>query len=810
MSDLRYSLRTLVRHPRYAILAVLTLAAGIGATAAVFGLLDALYFRPLPIKDADRLYDVAFEAPNNRFRTFSYEEFRDVERAVPAFAEVFAVGQRGVTLNRSGETHSLLIHYVSGHYFPSLGIPMHLGRGLSEADDRPEATVPQAVVNHQLWTERLGARPDVIGSTIQLNSTLFTVVGVTAPGFAGLQRIVRTDVWVTTAQAPMVVPGLRDELTDRRRRWFNIVGRLAVRSTVEQAQAQLDVIASGWRASDAREYGEARIVTRSQRDNTERERTQGISFLSVVALVLLIACANVANLTLARGEGRHNEIALRSALGASRGRLLRQMLVESAAVVAGGAVLGLLFAAWLVQIFPALLPPGSGHIVLDVRVDSRLLAFSIALAVVATLIVGIIPAMRGSRANMAGGLRGGGRGLGPGGSKLQLRDVLVLGEIALSAVVVIAAGLMVRSLAAGLAVNPGFDTTKPVSTFYVVPGLKGYDQAGTHRFLEEARANVASIAGVDRVSYGIRLPAQGNEAGWAAIFNIPGHEAPAGQPGYELRYTMVGPGYFDVMGTRILRGRGITAADTPGSTPVAVVGQAMARRFWPGEDPLGRHLLMGRSKPIDREIVGIAEDIRIGGLYEPPESYVYVPYAQHRQSFGLLLVESRMDSAALAAAVRQQVARVDANVPILTVSSFDQHMHLLLYEDRRNAWIGIAVALLALMLGAVGVYGVAALATMRRTKELGIRVALGASRQQLLRLLLVKSVTLAVAGASLGIGGGLWVGRLLQSQLRGVEPADLTSLAAGTVVLVFVAIASSFVPAWRASRVDPAVALRDE
>jgi predicted permease len=343
-----------------------------------------------------------------------------------------------------------------------------------------------------------------------------------------------------------------------------------------------------------------------------------------------------------------------------------------------------------------------------------------------------------------------------------------------------------------------------------VPGLKGFDPAGTHRFLEAARANITSIAGVNRVSYGIRLPAQGNEAGWAAIFNIPGYEAPDGQPGFELRYTMVGPDYFEVMGTRILRGRGITAADAPGTTPVAVISQAMARRFWPGEDPLGHQMLMGRSKPVDREIVGIAEDIRIGGLYEPPESYVYVPYAQHRQTFGLLLVESKMDPAALTAAVRQQVARVDANVPILTVSSFDQHLHLILYEDRRNAWIGIAVALLALMLGAVGVYSVAALVTTRRTKELGIRVALGASQRQLLRLLLGKGVTLAVAGAVLGIGGGLWAGRLLQSQLRGLEPADPVSLAAGTAVLVFVAVASSFVPAWRASRVDPSVALRDE
>ena len=809
MSDLAYSLRSLFRHPRYTVLAVLTLAAGVGVTASVFGLLDALFFRPLPIKNAARLYDVAFEAPNARFRTFSYEEFRDLERATPAFADLFAIGQRGVTLNRRGETRTMLIHYVTGRYFPSLGIPLHLGRGLTEADDRVNLTTPQVVINHHLWTE-LGARPDVIGTTIQLNSTAFTVIGVTAAGFVGLRPPLRTDVWVTTAQAPMVVPGLRGELTDRRHRWFNVMGRLADGATPEQAQAQLEAVAATWRGADTREYAGLKIVAHSRQERTAAQRRQGAAFLGIVALVLLIACANVANLTLARGEGRQREIALRTALGASRRMLLVQMLVESALVVAAAAATGLLLTTWLVHVFPALLPPGSGQITLDVRVDSRLLLFSLALAIVATLIVGVVPALRGSRANVAGGLRGVERGLATGGRRVQLRDLLVVSEIALSGVVVIAAGLMVRSFTSSLSVDPGFDTSKRVSTFYLVPGLKGYDAAGTYRFFEAARANATSIGGVTRVSYGIRLPAEGNEAGWAANFNVPGHAPPSGKPGFELRYTMVGPDYFEVMGTRILSGRGITAADTPQSAPVAVISQAMAQRFWPGENPIGRRLVMGRAKLVDREIVGVAEDIRISSLYETPEPYVYVPYAQHQQSFGLLLVESDMDPAALRTAVRQQIARVDANVPILTVSSFDQHMGLLLYEDRRNAWIGIAVALLALTLGAVGVFGVVTLVTARRTREIGIRVALGAGQRQVLQLLLGKGVALTAVGAAVGIAGGLWAGRLLASQLHGITPSDPITLVAGTAVLVSVALASSFIPAWRASRVDPAVALRDD
>jgi predicted permease len=344
----------------------------------------------------------------------------------------------------------------------------------------------------------------------------------------------------------------------------------------------------------------------------------------------------------------------------------------------------------------------------------------------------------------------------------------------------------------------------------MVPGLKGYNAAGTYRFLEAARRAAATIPGVRRVSYGIRLPAQGNEAGWAASFTIPGKEPPAGKDAFEIRYTMVGPDYFEVMGTRLLSGRGIRETDDPDSAPVAIISESMARRLWPGESPIGRRIRMERARPVDHEIVGVAEDIRIGGLYEAPEMYVYVPYAQHPQSFGLLLVETQADTAGVVAPVRHQIAALDAKVPVLAVSSFADHMERLVYDDRRNAWIGLAVAGLALTLGAVGVYGVVSLVTARRTKEIGIRVALGAERGQLLRLLLGKGAALAAQGTVLGIAGGLGVGRLLRSQLHGVSPADPLSVVVGTSVLVSVALASSFLPAWRASRVDPALALRDD
>jgi predicted permease len=447
---------------------------------------------------------------------------------------------------------------------------------------------------------------------------------------------------------------------------------------------------------------------------------------------------------------------------------------------------------------------------LDLRMDARLLGFAALLAVITTVLVGVVPAWRASRADIANGLKSQSSAVTAGGRGLQLRDALVVGEIALSGVIIIAAGLLVRNFAQSLAVNPGFDTRKNVATFYMVPGLKGYDRPGTYRFFDECRQAVSALPGVNRVSYGIRLPAQGNEAGWSALFTIPGAEPPPGKTAFDIRYTMVGPEYFEVMGTRILSGRGINEADRPDGAPVAVISDSMARRFWAGESPLGRRIRMGGAQPVDREIVGIAEDIRIGGLYEPPESYVYVPYAQNAQSFGLLLVETHDRPASTVSAVRRRVAEMDAALPILSVSSVADHMDRLLYEDRRNAWVALAIAILALTLGAVGVHGVVSLVTVRRTREIGIRLVLGARRGQLLRLLLDKGLRLALAGVVLGIAGGIAAGRLLRNQLHGLDPVDPWGIVLGAIVCMTVAVAASFVPVWRAARLDPAIALREE
>jgi predicted permease len=811
MNHVLYVIRTLVHHPRYTLLATVTLAVGIGANCAMFGVLDAVFFRPLPIVNQERLIDVTLVSPDNRFSTLSYQEFREVGRLTSVFTDVVAVGRRGVTLSQNGESTLLLINYVSGRFFPSLGIPLHLGRGLTEEDDRSDTPEPRVVINHHLWKERLGAPSDIIGRTIRLNGNPFTVVGVTAAGFVGLERVVRTDVWVTIEQAPLVVQGLAQELADRRHRWFRVIARLNDNRSVEHASAELDLLAAQWRADATlvHDYQQARLVATDHRHKDRHRAKQGAVFLGLVALVLLIACANVANVTLARGEERRREMSVRAAIGATRLGLFRQMILESAFVALAGTAAGLLVAAWVMRLMPALLPPGASAIMLDLRMDGRLFAFATLLAVLASAFIGYVPAWRGSRVDVASGLRGVAE-TPAGGRRFSFRDTLVVGEVALSTVIVIAAGLLARSLAHSLSLNPGFDTAKNVATFYMVPGLQGYTAERTYLLLDQCRRSALAAPGVKHASYGIRLPGQGNEAGWSAPFLIPGHEPPPGKAAFDVRYTMVGPDYFAVMGTRILTGRGIDERDHPSSAPVAVISETMARRFWPDRTPIGLRIRMGIKRPTDREIVGIAEDIRIGGLHEPPEMYVYVPFAQHAQEFGLLLVEAQNDSASIVGTIKQRIAEIDPALPVLSVGSFAQHMDLLLYEERRNAWVALAVSLLALTLGAVGVHGVVSLVTARRAKEIGIRLALGSSRAQLLGLLLGRATGLALGGAALGIAGGVVAGRLLSSQLQGIGAADAWSFALGPVACVLVALLASFTPVWRAARLDPAVLLRNE
>jgi putative ABC transport system permease protein len=808
MKTLLASLRTLGRKPAYAAVAILTLAVGIGSNSAIFGLLDAIYFRPIPIRGSDQLVQVRFTSPKSSFGMLSYREYEAIRAAVPTFADVVAIGRRGVTIRRNGEARLKIVHYVSGNYFNVLGIPLALGRGLQPFDDTSEAKTATVVINHELWQNQLNGRPDVIGSTIQLNETLFTVVGVTAPGFLGLSRMQRTDVWIAVAQAHFAIAGLQGEVESPYQRWFDVMARVPA-SSIREAQVQLDTVLARWRSDNLEQYQAATLSTHRFSDDEREAAFEGVGFLGLVGLVLLIACANVANLTLAQSEARRREIAVRSALGASRARIFRQTLSESAVLAIIAAGIGIILAAWLVSLFPALVPTGVLTYVIDIRFDWRLFLFTAVLTAVTAVLVGAIPAWKGSRSDVMSILKDETVGGSGQRQRLRMRDLLIVVQVGISVVVIVSAGLLVRSFARSLEIRPGFDARKNVATFYLSPG-RSYDQTQTWRLLEDARRMALSLPAVRRASYGIRLPAQANESGWAADFTVPGKEPPPGESYFRIKYTMVGPDYFEAMGTRILRGRGLLEKDSPDSPGVAVVSETMAERMWPGEDPIGKTIVMGRNEPKRREIVGVAEDIKIAGLYEQPDMYVYVPFAQHPQGFGLLLVETDGPIENIITPFKNGLAQLDKSLPILDIGSFERHLNVVLFGERRDAWIALGISVVALFLGMIGIYSVVSLIVARRRREIGIRIALGAERADVLRLILGHVVRMTGVGLCLGLAGGVIAGRVLQSRLHGVSPVDPWNLAISAAILGSTALIAGFIPCWLSSRTDATQSLRVE
>jgi predicted permease len=803
MNELRAAWRRLVTHKASSGLAILTLGLGLGASASLFSLLDALYFRPLPLREAERLVLVSRPSPRSVFGLFSHAEVEEMATALPAASRVVAVGGRGVTLRAGGESRMLIVQYVSPGFFEALGVPLALGRGLEQAD--AQGTAPLVVVNHQLWRDVLGSPP--LGAGVQLNDALFTLVGVTAPEFLGLDRTRRSDVFVLTAHARFAVGGLADEVADRDSRWFEAWAQLAPGATIEALRTQAAALSQRWAADDPRTYAGSALVVESFAGSQRATAGHGLAFLGLVGLVLAIAAANATHLALARSEQRRTEWAVRAALGASGGRLARAIVVENALLMLPSLALGLAFAAAAMQAFQALVPPSAVPIVLDTRFDVRLLGFTTTAALATAVLVALVPAWRHRRPALADDLRLG--RVAGATRRWSTADLLVAAQMAIGTVVVVAAVLLGRALERSAAIPAGFAPDQRLATFYVVPGLRGLDPAATWRYLERARERLLALPGVVRTSYTIRLPAQGNEAGWATSVVVPGQDPPPGEEAFRIRFGIVGPDYFEAVGARLLAGRGFAAVDGPEATPVAVVNRSFAQRMWPDRDAVGQSILTGASRT-PRVVVGVVEDGRIADLHEPPEPYLFVPFAQQPQGFALLLVETAGEPESVFAPTRAALAELAPEVGVLAASTLARHRELVLFEERRDAWIAAVSAGLGLLLGAVGLYGVVALATLRRMREFGVRLALGAPRAHLLRLVLGRGLRLAGGGAALGLAASLGLGGVLQSRLHGVAATDPLAFAAGALVLLLAALAASAWPAIRATRADPLVAIRAE
>jgi predicted permease len=790
-----------------ALVVLLSLAMGIGVNSAMFSVVDALYLRPLPVKNPEQLVRIDSRDRGGHFDRDSYADYLDIRSQSTAFSDVIAQNRQGALLAVNGETELVSLTVVSDNYFSVLGVNAHAGRIFSPVLDQHLDREPAAIISYGLWQRRFGGKRDLVGKSIVLMDRNYTVVGIAPPSFRGLVVGigVASDVWLPASAWVVLANGNRTAIEKRDIRKFDLVGRMRPGVRVEQAQAQLDTITGGlaqaYPATNAGRRTSARLLSQSG------NRVFSILLMSVAALILLTACVNVATLLLAQMEARRREMGVRLALGAGGGRLTRQLLTESVVLSLTGAVAGLLLALWFIQSVPALMPPGAMRLDLGMRLDGRVLGFTVLLSIVTALIFGTVPARRASQTELASVLKGEEAQTGRGWRRISVRNALVAGQIALSVILVTVAGLLLRSLQYSQRISPGFDPNKKMLTMIVAPGraVRGPEQL--LMFCDELADRVRSLPGVRHASYARRMPLSGSGGGATVEMSIPGVEFSDGQKVLSTPYNQVAANYFATVGARILSGRGFDRSDTPGSAKVALINETMAHRFWPGGDPVGK-IVQIQGGPV--QILGVVEEGKNSQLHEEPQPLLYFPFAQRMTGEFTLLIETTGEPGPLTALVKRELRQVDPNLHFLMVATLRDLMAQSLWADRALAAIASGVAFLGMFLASMGLYSVLAYFVNQRRREIGVRMAVGAQRHNILQSVLGHGLRLAMVGVPLGLGVAYACGLLMAGALYGVSPTDpLTFLASSAVVFGVVLLASA-VPAWRAARVDPVITLRYE
>ncbi|MGH7571205.1 MAG: ABC transporter permease [Gemmatimonadota bacterium] len=805
IQDLRYALRSLKKSPGFTAVAVLTLALGIGATTSIFSVVNAVLIRPLSYEKADRVLRVrgTFAETGDEFGTISLPNFRDLQEqtsgaggSATVFEAMAAQHEWQPILLGSGEPERVNAASVTADWFTVLGVRPALGRFFLPEEDRPGAS-RSVVLGHGFWYRRLGADPAVLGRSLELEGEPYTVVGV-APAFDDLRlRLSQPEIW-------RVSPSYFAEM-GRGGRSFMVIARLGPNVPLERAQAEVDAVTRRLEAvypEPNAKRGAALVPIEDEIVGSVRPAL--LILLAAVGLVLLIACANVANLQFARTAGQRREIAVRSALGASRSRIVRHLLTESAllALIGGAAGLGL---AWLgtdllMAFGGAGLPRAEG-----IGVDGWVLAFAVGVSVLTGILFGIAPALLMSRTGLQPALKEGdaGRGL--------LRKTLVAGQVALAVVVLVGAGLLVRSLWNLTRVDPGLRPARILTLETQRPSSERFEEVATVAALySKMLEGIGALPGVESAEAVDRLPMSGNFNGLGFTIEGRPEPAPGEMPNGEAR--AVTPGYFRTFGIPMLRGRGITPADESGGLPVVVINEAMARRYWPDGDPIGERIVRGDEG--SWEIVGVVGDVRELHLSDAPVPAMYFPYAQApewmRLTSRFLIVRSESDPLALAPTIREAIRSVEPTMVIHDLRTMEGVIAGTVAQPRFRTLLLALFAAVAAVLGAVGIYGVVAHGVARRTRELAIRKALGARRDQIAGMVVRQGMVPVVAGLVIGAGGALALGRVLTSLLFGVGPADPLTFAAVAVLFLVAGMAASWLPARRATRVDPLVALRSE
>jgi predicted permease len=797
LHDLRYGLRMLAKNPGFTAVAVLTLALGIGANSAIFTVVDAVLLRPLPVSSPERLVQLQVKSPQGVDPDFSYPDYEDVRQQVKSFSGVAVYSRQSRFLNSLDESSQILVDEVSPDYFKVLGVRPLLGRVFSpELDSKPEPELG-VVISYRVWQGRLGGDPAIVDKEIKLTGHTAKVIGVTPRYFQGLERFVPTDMWLLTSEAAAFNPAHPPKRGDR---WFEAVARLRDGVTPAQASAELDAVSRGLAVAYP-ETNRGRTFQAFPKTKDERQvLLASLLGMAVPGLVLLIACSNIAGLLLARSETRWRESAIRVALGATRWRLVQQFVAEGLLLSALGGALGLTLTAWLMSFQRALMPAVFSFLGPDMRVDFRELAFTAGIALLATVMFTLTPAFRAWKVGLAGVLKSGEAVIVRGSRRFTARNLLVVGQMALSVVVMTISLLFFRSLSKVRDLPAGFDTHKNLAVLNV-GGPEGV------QFLPDLVERAASLPGVKRATYAMRMLLSGSGGGANAPVSVPGFQLPEGQSSIPINLNAVGPNYFQTVGTRILEGRNFTFADGPHSQKVVIISQFMARRFWPHDDALGKSIKIGKE---DTLIVGIAEDAKIIWLREPPTPYMYLPYAQTQYNGGAVIVEVSQKPDAVISLLRREIHSYRPTLIISGVDTVHTLLDLSTFDVLLESQLTAILSLVGVFLAALGLYGVVGFIVRSHTREIGIRLALGAGLRQVKALFLLRGLRLALTGVLVGVLAALAAGRLVAGLLYGVKPYDPLCLAMGAVAVTVIALLASYLPARRATKVDPMEALRYE
>ncbi len=809
IQDIRFGLRMLRNSSGFTAIALITLAVGIGANVAIFSYVDELWLRPMPVPRADRVVRIFTSNPSSEGEVergySSYPDFEDLKANAKTLAGVALHEGRGAMLDDGVQNKLVTASVVSDNFFDVLQPRPAIGRLFRENEFRKSPAL-EIVLSYPFWWHQYNGHPSIVGQTIIVDRQPVTVLGVLPRSFRGTEAMMVQDLWIPMSTFQQLEPE-KDRLASRKFRDYALFGRLHDGVTLQQSRAELAGIAAQLaQAYPDTNTGRKLTVVPENQTRGDEIASLGLTLLGVAGLVLLIACSNVSSLLIARSEFRRHEIATRIALGASRVRIARQLMAETVILALAGTVTALVLGDAVLRALPSLMPQMSYSVGVDAYLSWRGFAAAWALTVASMFLFGTGPALLASRVTPIAVLKQ--RGMEPGRVRPTARNLLVVAQVALSLVLVVGAGLLVRSVSNGPALDPGFNAHQRMLVLEISPDV-GTPQ-GDIAFVREAQRRIERLPGVAATTVGMRIPFGMSGGGATHRVFVPGSLASNDREGATINFDPVGDHFFEVLGTRLLRGRAIDQHDLDTNAHVVVVNQQMANRFWPKDDPIGKRLRLENIDGDEYVVIGVAEDGKYNDFEEAPLPYFFIPMKDDDYGELAMVVKTAGDPGSLADPIRRTLRDINSKVVIIGLLSLHEHVREALYEERVAARLIATLGGLGLLLAAVGIYGLMSFIVRQRTQEIGVRLALGAPRGGIFRLIIGHVLTLTVIGTVIGAAGSVAATRMLKSLLIGIAPTDVFAFADGVALLAAVALVAALTPAVGATRVDPMVALRYE